>query len=77
MIDQGKNCNLILFRPLGNTLNNEEANGSVNGMDFSSKEVLRNNKGKIIQRKIEGVGGENNSNLSVESYDEENFIMRN
>lgn len=50
MIDQGKNCNLMLLRWLGNTGNNKEANGSVNGMDFRSKEVLRNNKGKIIQK---------------------------
>lgn len=40
--------NLMLLKSLGKIENNKEAYGSVNGISFRSKEVLRNDKEKII-----------------------------
>ena len=41
---------LMLLKSLEKTESNKEAYGSVNGMDFRNEEVLRNDKGKIIQK---------------------------
>ena len=71
---------LMLLKSLEKTESNKEAYGSVNGMDFRNEEVLRNDKGKIIQKlhwrtkKEWEVGTAVTS--SVESCDEENVILK-
>lgn len=41
---------IMLLKSLEKIENSEEAYGSVNHIDFRNKEVLRNDKGRIIQK---------------------------